>query len=78
MSLPPLQYYLDHFITTHKKSNMLWTLTPPCLIQGIEAIIYPDIGWSRLRKRGSCHHQNRGSCLIDVLTLDHYTLKGVK
>ena len=25
-NLPPLRYYLDHFITTPKKSNMLWTL----------------------------------------------------
>ncbi len=26
-NLPPLRYYLDNFITTPKKSNMLWTLT---------------------------------------------------
>jgi putative transposase len=26
-NLPPLRYYLDHFTTTPKKSNMLWTLT---------------------------------------------------
>ena len=26
--LPPLRYYLDHFIASPKKSNMLWTLTP--------------------------------------------------
>jgi transposase InsO family protein len=25
--LPPLRYYLDNFITTSEKSNMLWTLT---------------------------------------------------
>ena len=25
-NLPPLRYYLDNFITTPKKSNMLWTL----------------------------------------------------
>ena len=28
-NLPPLRYYLDNFITTPEKSNMLWTLTPP-------------------------------------------------
>ena len=26
-NLPPLRYYLDHFLTNPKKSNMLWTLT---------------------------------------------------
>ena len=26
-NLPPLQYYLDNFITTPEKSNMLWTFT---------------------------------------------------
>ena len=26
-NLPPLRYYLDNFVTTPKKSNMLWTLT---------------------------------------------------
>ena len=26
-NLPPLRYYLDNFLTTPKKSNMLWTLT---------------------------------------------------
>ncbi len=26
-NLPPLRYYLDNFITTPQKSNMLWTLT---------------------------------------------------
>jgi putative transposase len=26
---PPLQYYLDNYITNPKKSNMLWTLTTP-------------------------------------------------
>ena len=26
-NLPPLRYYLDNFINTPKKSNMLWTLT---------------------------------------------------
>ncbi len=26
-NLPPLRYYLDYFINTPKKSNMLWTLT---------------------------------------------------
>lgn len=26
-NLPPLRYYLDNFITTPEKSNMLWTLT---------------------------------------------------
>ncbi len=25
-NLPPLRYYLEHFLTTPKKSNMLWTL----------------------------------------------------
>jgi len=27
-NLPPLRYYLDNFVTTPHKSNMLWTLTP--------------------------------------------------
>ncbi len=26
-NLPPLRYYLDNFINTPQKSNMLWTLT---------------------------------------------------
>ena len=29
-NLPPLRYYLDNFITTPQKSNMLWTLTSDC------------------------------------------------
>jgi len=29
-NLPPLRYYVDNFITTPKKSNMLWTLTRAC------------------------------------------------
>ncbi len=29
--LPPLRYYLGHFLPTPQKSNMLWTLTPACL-----------------------------------------------
>jgi hypothetical protein len=28
--LPPLRYYLDNFVTP-QQSNMLWTLTVPCL-----------------------------------------------
>lgn len=31
-NLPPLRYYLDNFIVTSKKSNMLWMLTWSCLI----------------------------------------------
>jgi transposase InsO family protein len=30
--LPPLRYYWDNFVTSPKKSNMLWTLTPACLV----------------------------------------------
>ncbi|MDZ7262554.1 MAG: integrase core domain-containing protein [candidate division KSB1 bacterium] len=31
--IPPLRYYLDNFVTTTKKSNMLWTLTTYVLRQ---------------------------------------------
>jgi len=34
-NLPPLRYYLDNFITTPKKSNMLWTLTTRCYLATI-------------------------------------------
>jgi putative transposase len=31
--IPPLRYYLDKFVTTPQKSNMLWTLTFSCSSQ---------------------------------------------
>jgi len=34
-NLPPLRYYLDNFITTPIKSNMLWTLQNPWIFEKI-------------------------------------------
>ncbi len=36
--VPPLRYYLDKYASPHQ-SNMLWTLTGPCLVPGGGSII---------------------------------------